>query len=168
MTTVAWDGRTLAVDRRIVAGEHYRSGTKFRVATVAGANVVMAYTGFVECGQLMMDWFESGAKKEDFPACQQDKDDWARLIVAQAVQHSYGWTPVVYYYDSYPSRQDIEDSHAAWGSGSECALAAMYCGKDATEAVEIAARFVATTGNGWDAATMNKDGEWLISHKFHE
>jgi len=91
-------------------------------------------------------WYEQGADPANWPKCQQDKDDWSRLIVAD----QYGCK----YFEGQPVSVRVEDAFMAWGSGRDFAIAAMYLGKSAQDAVAIACLFVSGCGNGVDVISL--------------
>jgi hypothetical protein len=91
---------------------------------------------------MMARWYEAGADPADFPKCQEDKDDWARLIVVADGR--------VMVYERHPIAFPVEDPFMAWGSGRDYAMGAMARGATAREAVEIAMRFDHHCGMGID------------------
>ena len=142
MTIIAWDGKTLAADKRAVNNGLQRTTTKiFRLAdgSLFGA-----------CGDLsfclqMKNWIADGMQSEKFPASQRDKDDWqVCVLVKDGVLHLFERTPEPIIF---------EDAFYACGSGRDFAIAAMHCGKSAREAVEIASIYDVGCGNGIDELT---------------
>lgn len=137
MTVVAWDGRTLAADKRMSIGCHvvtvrkiYRSGDS-----------LVAFTGTAKHVGALLAWFADGAKPEAYPKF--DKDESCGMTVV----HRNGM--IQRYEDSgYPI--GIEDRQFANGSGGDYARAAMHLGCSAVEAVEVACRFDENCGNGID------------------
>ena len=176
MSVIAWDGNTLAADKRASSGTLIGTTTKiFRIdqATLCG------YTGDAAFGEQMVAWYKAGAHPEAFPPSQRDKDDWARLIVVRCCTHiaseperphaslSLDPLPVVstlryktskvmqdryevLEYERTPHPIRNEDTLRAWGAGRDFALAALHLGKTAKEAVELACRLDSTCGNGVD------------------
>lgn len=145
MTTVAWDGRTLAADKRVSFGS--------RIATVTKVHRVNGHlvAGAGSSAQIneMIEWFRHGARPETFPAKQRTDDGISLLVITpegKALQYSN--TP-------YPIEHG--DSRVAIGSGCEFAMAAMHCGKTAREAVEVAAILDSNTGNGVDVLHLQGD-----------
>ncbi|SOD42382.1 hypothetical protein [Nitrosovibrio sp. Nv4] len=139
MTVIAWDGRTLAADKRSINSGLARTVTKiYRVG-----DSVVAIAGNLDQGLLMVEWVRNGCNPETFPGSQRDKDDWATVVVADANGvRSYERTP-------YPIA--VEDKFWAAGSGRDFALAAMHLGKSAIEAVQVACVFQSDCGNGCDS-----------------
>jgi len=139
MTVIAWDGLTLAADKRSVDCGLARTVTKiYRVN-----DSVVAIAGCLDQGLLMIEWVRNGCNPETFPDSQKVKDDWAVVVVADACGlRSYERTP-------YPIV--VEDKFWAAGSGRDFALAAMHLGRSAIEAVQVACVFQSDCGNGFDS-----------------
>lgn len=143
MTVVAWDGKSIAADKQATC-----SGMKVLTTKLMrlDTGVVLAWTGSWDSSIAMVDWWKSGAKKEDFPKSQQDKDRWSRLIVADANS--------VIFYEQEPSAMNVEAPFMAWGTGQDFAMAAMVLGKTAREAVELASNLSNTCGLGVDVEVL--------------
>lgn len=92
-----------------------------------------------------LHWFEQGAKLEEWP--ESDSDDYVCLII---------WDREGFrFFEDGPFALPVENAFWAFGCGRDFALAAMHCGKDAREAVEIASRFDNGCGLGVDVMTLN-------------
>jgi len=142
MTTIAWDGKTLAADKRSTSAGLARTVTKiFR-----HEGKLLGISGSFDYGMQVVEWFKAGAEPEKFPACQLDKDDWSTLVVIDASG--------VGVYERGPFLLRNEDPSWATGSGRDYAMAAMHCGKSAAEAVAVAAAFDVGTGNGIDTLEL--------------
>lgn len=146
MSIVVWDGKTLAADKQVTSGELAKTGTKIR--RLKNGEIV-AFTDCVENGLLLMKWYENGAKVEDWPEFQKDKEDWSTLIVAR--------NGACFYYQQQPEPQMVEDHFAAGGSGRDFAYGALATGADARKAVEIASRFNVHCGMGIDAFDLREE-----------
>lgn len=143
MTVLAWDGRTLAADKRMtVAGLAQRVTKIFRVR-----NNLVGISGTGALGLQMIEWFKGGADPNTFPPSQRTEDDWALLVVINAGG--------IFEYQRSPFPIQIESDVWASGAGRDYALAAMHCGKTAREAVEIACLFETSCGNGIDTLTLD-------------
>lgn len=138
MSTIAWDGRTLAADKQAVTGGMREIVTKARLLP---NGQVLAWTGEHECGLILAAWYESGADIDKWPKFQSG-DDWTRLIVASANE--------VIVFERQPVGQLLEEPFMAWGSGRDYAMGAMAMGASAGQAVEVASRFDINTGLGVD------------------
>lgn len=145
MSVIAWDGRTLAADRRATLGTLIRTTTKiFHLGTS-----LAAYAGNADAGEEMLAWFKGGAIPESFPASQRDESSWAGLLIV--------WPDgSLWKYERTPYPLKFPPQHFAIGSGRDFALAAMHCGKTAEQAVEVACVFDSGCGNGVDALTLLK------------
>jgi 20S proteasome alpha/beta subunit len=143
LSVIAWDGKTLAADKRASFGTTICVTTKiFR-----SGDALIAYAGDASFGNEMRAWFDRGAHPEDFPASNRDKDDWAGLLVIRKGQ------PIARY-ERTPYPVLFEDKRFSIGSGREFALAAMHLGKTAAEAVEVAIELDSGCGNGIDTLTL--------------
>lgn len=139
MTTIAWDGRTLAGDRRGNAGGMAYELSKIR-RTADGR--LLGFSGDIGVGMLMLDWLDRGGARPP----QQDTDRWATVL--EITPDGACWC------HGRDSRWRIEQPFFAIGSGRDFALAAMALGRSAAEAVDLAARFDTGTGNGVDALAL--------------
>jgi ATP-dependent protease HslVU (ClpYQ) peptidase subunit len=142
MTTIAWDGKTLAADKRASCGSLARTVTKiFRFN-----DELLGYSGNFDCGMEMLDWYRNGRDPAKFPLMQRDRDDWTTFVVIS--KSGIG------FYERAPVLLAVEDPFYATGSGRDFATAALACGKNAREAVELACRFDVGSGNGIDTLEL--------------
>lgn len=142
MTTIAWDGQFLAGDRRGNSAGMAYEVTKVR-RTQDGR--LLGFCGDIGVGMLMLDWLEKGGTRPE----QQDSDRW--VTVLEIDPDGTCWC------HGRDSRWRIEQGFFAIGSGRDFALAALALGKNAAEAVELAARFDTGTGNGVDALPLARE-----------
>ena len=137
MTVIAWDGTTLAADKRCVAGSTIKTTTKiWRVG-----ELLVGIAGDLSFGMEMLDWIKQGRNPSDFPKNQRTYEDFVSVLVVD--ENGQAWV-----YERSPHPFMIEDACTAIGTGRDFALAAMYCGKTAAEAVAIACRLDNGCGNG--------------------
>lgn len=144
MSVIAWDGKTLAADRRAVSNGICRTASKiFKLPD----GTLFACSGLLVHGLQVKHWLESGAAVENFPAAQRDKDDWEACwhILHDGRVHCYERTP-------YPLV--FAEPFQAMGSGRDYAEAAMYLGKTASEACQVACHFDVGCGNGIETLTL--------------
>ena|SRR3990167_897099 len=142
MTCIAWDGKTLAADKRVT-----NSGLGSTITKVFEVNgKIVAFSGDGDAAMEMLAWFSAGAKPEKFPARNRSEKDWALLVVVDKEG--------LRYYERTPYPIHNEDPFWACGAGRDYALAAMYLGKTAREAVEVACHFDISCGNGIDTMTL--------------
>jgi 20S proteasome alpha/beta subunit len=139
MTVIAWDGSTVAADKRAVCGNAASKTTKIWLMP---GGVVVATAGDAGFGSALVDWWSNGADPANWPAFQ-STDDWAQLIIFEPGRPPYS-------YERQPTKQIVEDSFMAWGSGRDFALGAMAVGATARESVAVACQFDVYCGHGID------------------
>lgn len=147
MTVVAWDGVTLAADKRCVDGSGLR-GTLTKVSLTDDGKL-LAITGLHSIGMRMLAWWAEGCKPDKFPEAAEG--DQATLVV---ISRDPGGKPVISAYTSGPYPVVFEDKFRAWGSGRDFALAAMYLGCDARKAIEVTCHFQTDCGDGIDSIEL--------------
>lgn len=143
MTTIAWDGKTLAGDKRTSFGGLHAVTTKVQRI----GNLLVGCAGNTAQIAEMHEWVKNGRVPADLPKPQLSSTECVSMLVIEPDGH-------VLQYEStaYPIR--IENRQWAIGSGRDFALAAMRLGCDATRAVELASEFDSSTGNGVDFLTL--------------
>lgn len=101
-----------------------------------------------DCAMELYAWWERGADPVNWPAFQSDKDSWSPLGVIKPDK-------TIWRYErrAYPLR--IDEPYFACGSGRDFAIAAMFLGRNAREAVEVACNFEASCGLGVDVLTLD-------------
>lgn len=135
MTTISFDGKTMACDTR-VAGDHiYNIDTKI----YENEFVVIGVAGNAEAGILLV--------KDDSILVPKHYDfDFEALVFVKDTEKVYK----VAFYKSWDcalsSVIPIADGFAAVGSGAPYALAAMECGYSAHGGVAVASKFDTNTG----------------------
>lgn len=135
MTTIAFDGKTMACDTRVTGDHIYNTDTKI----YENEFVVIGIAGNAEAGILLV--------KDDSILVPKHYDfDFEALVFVKDTEKVYK----VAFYKSWDcalsSVIPIADSFAAVGSGSPYALAAMHLGNTATRAIAVAAQFDTNTG----------------------
>ena len=145
MTVIAFDGKTLAADKRMCQGGGI-ARTVTKIVRTRSSGELLAITGGLDVGRELEAWYLMGAKVVDFPA--NAKDDTAMLIVIKPNGEIWTWAA-----GPYPTR--IESEKAAFGSGRDFAEAAMYLGESAVDAVAVACVFQSDCGNGIDVLELN-------------
>lgn len=144
MTCIAYKDGILAADRMTVSyGNSKGEATKiFKF----GPGRAIGGTGNLAQVKALLAWYQNGAKPEEFPKTDKD-DEWARLIVAYANK--------LVWYESSPHHFLLESRrYAAFGSGADVALGAMFMGADAEQAVEAASSLLTDVGMGVDVIDL--------------
>lgn len=143
MTIIAWDGVSLAADKAATCVGYSRTVTK--IFTVPDGIVGLAGDG--DRAMELLNWFKTGMDLNKYPKDLGDTNTSAMFVKNNGTCWSYGKLP-------YP--QLCEDKFDAMGAGRDYALAAMYLGKSAREAVEVACALDVTCGNGIDVLTLKR------------
>lgn len=141
MTVIAWDGKTLAADKRATGGT-ITTVTKIRRT---GDGRLMGVCGDGSVGRELMGWADAGEVPATWPAAANTGD--ATLMVIER-----GQLPRVYYARPFPMHP--EGPHFAIGSGEPYAMTAMYLGHGAKAGVEAACMLIESCGNGIDTLTL--------------
>lgn len=142
MTVIAWDGKTLAADKRATGDGMANAVTKIKRV----GKCLVATTGSLPDGMALLDWYARGAKPADYPSGGMK----AVLIVITADKK------ILEYNGGHP--YEIEDPYYAMGSGRAFATMAMRLGKTAEEAVKLTCEFDVSCGNGIDILEHAKRG----------
>lgn len=142
MTTIAWDGMTLAADRQATVGNAVFMVNKLH----RHDGWILAYFGDADAGEEVLTWFRAGAKPEDFPENQRKDDRFSPLLAIRRGE--------IIVFERTPQAVRYPPQRFAMGSGRDFALAAMHCGRTAAEAVEVAALFDPGTGFGVDTMVL--------------
>lgn len=136
MTVVAWDGKTLAADKRATnCGMIYSVQKIMRIDrdTLAGIS------GHLGHGLAVCAWLKAGRDVATFPKA--EKDDQAFVMVIHRdgrIERFEGIAlPIL-----------VEARTHVIGSGRDFALAALHLGCDAVEAVGVASALSSECGNG--------------------
>lgn len=141
MTTIAFDGTTLAADRKM--GGRYNVQKIFKVPQGYAAG----------CGDYdyvleVIQWLRDGSNRDNLPNL--PDEDKANIIYITP-EGKVAWLTWPYLRPAMMSEKKV-----AYGSGSEYALGAMAAGATAKQAVAIACRFDPHTGQGIDSVKVVK------------
>lgn len=143
MTVIAWDGTTLAADKRADSGGLTRTVTKIRrigpLLCAGSGDYCQVVAGF--------SWIESGRNPDEFTAQMRDKDTSPDILVIDGKR--------ILKYERTPYPIEFEDSFFAMGSGRDYAMAVMFLGFGAQRAVEVASALESGCGNGIDLLTTH-------------
>lgn len=129
MTTIAWDGKTLAVDSRTTGSNIIRSERTQKLWKIA--DFWIACSGDYQDVLLAVEWFRNGMPDTDKPKL---NDPGGLVVIKKRGRKAFR-------YEGNLVGWDVAASFAAAGSGFEIALGAMAMGATAEEAVKVAARF---------------------------
>ena len=147
MTVIAWDGKTLAADKRAVNCGLVRTVTKIKRIGKLLVGVSGNTAGMAEAFR----WIEMGCPYDKYSDILKDRNDGPSIMVIDAGR--------IILYGTSPLPTEYEDKIFASGSGRDFALTAMHLGKTAREAVEVACLFENGCGNGVDELTLDGEAE---------
>lgn len=145
MTVICWDGKTLAGDKRCTVAGQILTATKiFRV----NGELVGLSGDAAHCAEAL-NWIRAGCEPSKYPAELRDRD---KLVNALLIKRN----GEVWRFEDSPHPYQVFGKFHAIGGGSDFALAAMYLGKCAAEAVEVASALNSGCGNGVDTLTFGE------------
>lgn len=127
MTTVVYCKGVLAADSQATDSQVWRTRKIERLQTSAG-ELLVGWCGQVFAAQVFLEWLKNDKNRK--PAI--GNEDFEAIVIAETGrvtiwnQSLVPWKPRAKFF--------------AVGSGAPAALAAMYCGKSAVEAVKIACK----------------------------
>jgi len=139
MTCIAYDGKTLAADKQCTTVGYAHKVTK--IFRVPGGRVGFAGNGGHSVA--LLEWFRNGRDVATWPKKDGGDSASAVFVSDDGIVHGYSG-------DDGPHAMIYEDKFVAWGAGRDYALAAMYLGRTAREAVEVACVLDTTCGMGID------------------
>ena len=142
MTVIAFDGKTVAADRRAVHAGVCRTTTKI----TRHKNMIIGCAGDVDIAQSLFYWAKQGFNPETFPDMR-----GGELCASTIVIQDDG---TIWLIERTPHHIEYHDPFFAIGSGRDFAMAAMALGKSAKEAVELACQFDVGCGNGVDVLEL--------------
>lgn len=142
MTTIAANRQCMAGDRRVTLGEvRYNTKKIKRIGDmiVGGAGSGTAIIKFFR-------WVEAGCDLDDTPRLAKDEEFDAIILTATGLE----------FWNQDFSPDAMEDDAFAIGTGNQAAMAAMICGCDPGQAVEVAAEVNNNTGGVVDVLWLKE------------
>ena len=140
MTTLVWDGTTLAADKQANVAGMRRQVTKIHKFD----NNLVGFSGDYDFAMDMLEWLKSGGEPKTFPETQKKEDTYVNTL----------WIPSpdkIFVFERSPYPIDFsENMFICMGSGRDFAYGAMDMGADAIRAVEIANKYDTGSGLGID------------------
>lgn len=142
MTTIAFDGLTIACDGQI--SSCLRLTTSYKKLRQFG-DLYASAAGDLDCIELFFNWVDEGLEPHDFPALNQGFEG----LIAQK------GSKVVYTYSHRGMMVPFKAPYAI-GSGSHLALGAMMAGATAEQAIKIASKLDLYTGGRVQKHVVNE------------
>lgn len=144
MTTIAWDGKSVAADSMMLAGNgQIRPGSASKIARVG--DTVYAITGALALFWPLIHWHSEGAKIGAKPGIS-EKDGASFFVFKKGKCFCYPAD------SAYPDELFPPD---AWGYGGDFAIGALMAGADARKAVEIACLVNPHTGGSVEIVDLS-------------
>lgn len=140
MTTIAWDGTTLASDWRVTAGSS--TSNVFKIQKVSKSEW-LAGAGNIVSVQKLMDYMRDKSPDKVKPSVK-----GCHFMLLDTLEGK------CYYMDSKLVKVECRGKWSV-GSGADYARGAMEAGKTAVEAIVITSRLDAYTGGGVDSVSKN-------------
>lgn len=147
MTTVVWDGHTLAADTQITADFKTHGHSKFYRFSDGSIGAFAGTWSRVQEAQRFIDGLVDACPSED----------WSALVV-----HPGGHVDFI---DGDGCRLDVTGTFYAIGSGAHFALGALHCGRTAEEAVRVAGVFDHYTGGAVEVVRASEVVAVQLSRK---
>ncbi len=149
MTTIAFDGRSMAADKQMNTGgmKHLNASSKIRRGPYRGQPALYGGSGTTVFSAAVTEWLIAGEPEDKRPELPGPEDTFT-VIVATA-------DGVFEYIDSLRPIF-LGDIPWAIGSGAEYAFGAMDAGACAKRAVEIACGRDCSSGMGIDVLTLKR------------
>jgi 20S proteasome alpha/beta subunit len=143
VSTVVWDGKTLASDRQATNGNLSRTMTKI----YKHGDILIAMTGIQTSGQAVVNWVLDGCEPDKFPK------DWVHPDSQVWVINRNG---TVAKFEDAPFPLVSRDKFFAEGSGRDFAYGALEMGADAVTAVKVACVYDIYSGGGIDTLSFDE------------
>ena len=135
MTTIAWDGKSVAADCLATINQ-YPTDRNFKKLRQSKGKVY-GCSGYAPLLEPLIEWHQLGADPATIPSSSDD-DYRAGLIVFDGAR-------CFYYLSVIPYPDELKPPYS-WGVGSDFAIGAMKMGADARRAIEIAIECNVHTG----------------------
>ena len=135
MTTIAWDGKTLAVDSMVTSGSTVTSTTEKKLFLDIGRFKAIAVTGTIVQLLPLIEWIKNG-----------ENGDCPKMDDTDSVMGVTEDGNILTFWHGYSKTGQQSDGCVSGGNGWEIAMGAMDAGADAVRAVEIACERNVYTG----------------------
>lgn len=141
MTVIVWDGTTLAADKRGMTG-----GLTYRVTKIMRqGDTLIGISGHLGHGLAVADWLAGGRDPAKYPAVEGDDRSYVLVVHRDGLLERFEGSryPIV-----------VAERYHAIGGARDFAVAALYLGRNAHEAVAVACALSAECGDGIDTLTF--------------
>ena len=148
MTTICWDGKTLAADKQATINNRplLERDSKIKRIKYLGKPALIGVSGSLTLARKVVKWIEQGCDEDDTPSRGDNESFEVIVITSDDV--------LIYPNNYYP--ETMGNIRFAIGSGANYAEGAMAHGASAVEAVKISESLDIFTGYGIDTLTLKK------------
>lgn len=147
MTTIAWDGKTLATDSMVTSDETILSTVDKKLYLDVGRFKAVATCGSAVKTDALIFWIKEG---EEGSPPKMGEDDCILCVTSDGDLYVY------WHHDS--DCHYCATGNMAAGSGSDIAFGALDAGATAVEAIKIASKRNVYTGGKVQSYTFKKEG----------
>jgi len=146
MTTIAWDGKTLAADSRSTLNNEIMQVSSPKIFHIPGVGVVSG-AGGVDDIELFMDWIAAGQDPENKPTLSREADN-----AFQGIFWDENSGELYTYFGTLVACPELPPR--TWGTGGPFASVALSLGQTAREAVKTACKFDIYSGGKVQFVTL--------------
>lgn len=179
MTTIAWDGHSLAADQGMWCNGRITQGSKIAVVTIErsclfgleGDKLIVASMGSAYCNERVRKFLacEDGWDHLDLSDTGHDGGDIVAVVIDKnrhvwdlspngaryrsgCARKNVGYGSMAAYLEDLPERHTSYDPDyfSAWGAGGNFAFGALAAGRDAEATVELAMKYTEFAAVGVD------------------
>jgi hypothetical protein len=139
MTTICYRDGIMAGDSRAYGFDKVPVGSKMKPTRLPDGSLLGVSSSVVGCSQIVKEWVLAGMDSKAAPHRKKEDIDFQAMLVrpdGTCILIDGNWLP----------SDPISEAYYAIGSGREFALAALFLGKTAAEAVEVACHLDVWTG----------------------
>lgn len=151
MTTIAWDGYTLAADRAAWSGETHNAVCKVGRFELGGQRFLAAFAADAGYAVATMNWMRGGSHPGEYPGGNTAETLVIAIVIDESLQ---AWK-----LDNHLRYVPCEDKLVASGAGQFGAMCAMLAGANAVRAVEIVAKCSDVAADGVDYVSFSDFGQ---------
>lgn len=149
MTTIVFDGKTMAADRAQSSGIIYRPVAKIAKIKMAEETILVGFCGSAPFADSALSFLAGRGPKPDCDFFEINPSEELGLIASSSGE--------LFLLSASFNRLKIEEPIGAIGSGYEIAYGALAAGADAQRAVEIVCQRASGSGLGVDTLSFTAD-----------
>lgn len=149
MTTIVWDGHTLAADRQVNSSCTPQAVQKIFIVNLPEGKHLVGLAGSFALAMEMLHWFTQGAIPDLFPPAARGEDGGCMMVITPEKK--------ILRYEDGPFPFEFAGPRAAAGDGAPLGLLAMHLGNSAVQAIFNSQLFTVNSGLGISCACLASD-----------